>query len=77
MSFQSSGSMLHIFGTKNQTLSLPRYNDLTSGLENLEIYLKLYQLLLSCLKISFRIVADKEIECTSYEQKHNRPFKVL
>ena len=45
MSFQSSGSMFHIFGPKNETLSLPWYSDLTSGLENLQIYLKLYQLL--------------------------------
>ena len=42
MSFQSSGSMFHIFGPQNERLSLPWYNDLTSGLENLEIYLKLY-----------------------------------
>ena len=41
MSFQLSGSMFHIFGPKNETLSLPWYTDLTSGLENLEIYLKL------------------------------------
>ena len=45
MSFQSSGSILHIFGPKNETLSLQWYTDLTSGLENLETYLKLYQLL--------------------------------
>ena len=38
MSFQSSGSMFHIFGPKNETL----YVDFTSGLENLEIDLKLY-----------------------------------
>ena len=43
MYFQSSGSMFHIFGPQNETLSLPWYTDLTSGLENLEIYLKLYQ----------------------------------
>ena len=59
MSFQSSGSMFHIFGPKNETLSLSWYADLTCGLENLEIYLKLYQLLSSCLKISFRIVGDR------------------
>ena len=35
--------MFHIFGPQNETLSLPWYTDLTSGLENLEIYLKLYQ----------------------------------
>ena len=59
MSFQSSGSMFHIFGPKNKTLSLPWYTDLTSGLENLEIYRKLYQLLPFCEKVSFRIVGDR------------------
>ena len=59
MSFQSSGSMFHIFGPKNETLSLQRYTDLTSGLENLEIYLRLYQLSFFCLKISFRVVGDR------------------
>ena len=38
MSFQSFGSLFHIFGLKNETLSRPWYTDLTSGLENLEIY---------------------------------------
>ena len=42
MYFQSSDSTFHIFGTQNETLSLPWYTDLTSGHENLEIYLKLY-----------------------------------
>ena len=59
MSFQSTGSMFRIFGPKDEILSLPWYTDLTSGLENLEIYLKLHQLLLFCVKISFRIVGDR------------------
>ena len=59
MSFQSSGSMFHILGPKNESLSIPWYTDLTSGLENLEIYLKLYQLLPFCVKVSFRIVGDR------------------
>ena len=59
MSFQSSGSMFHIFGPQNETLSLPWYNDLTSGLENLEIYLKLHQPLPFCLKISFRMAGHR------------------
>ena len=59
MSFQSSGSMFHIFGPKNETLSLPWYTDLTSYLEHLEIYFKLYQLLPFCLKVSFRTVGDR------------------
>ena len=42
MSFQSSDSMFHIFGPTNETLLLPWYTDLSSGLENLKIYLKLY-----------------------------------
>ena len=52
MYFQSCGSMFHIFVPQNETLSLPWYTDLTSGLENLGIYLKLYQLLPFCLKIA-------------------------
>ena len=59
MYFKSSGSMLHTFGPQNETLPLPWYTDLTSDLENLEIYLKLYQLLSFCLKISFRIAGDR------------------
>ena len=59
MSFQSSGSAFHIFGPKNETFSLPWYTNLTSGLENLEIYLKLYQLLPFRVKVSFRIVGDR------------------
>ena len=59
MPFQSSGSIFHIFGSKNETLLFPWYTDLTSGLENLEIYLKLYQLLPFCVKISFKIVGDR------------------
>ena len=59
MSFQSSGSMFHIFGPKYETLLLPWYTDLTSGLENLEIYLKFYQLLPFCVKISLGIVGDR------------------
>ena len=51
--------MFHIFGPKNERLSLPWYTDLTSGLQNLEVYLKLHQLLPFCLKISFRVVGDR------------------
>ena len=59
MYFQSSGSMFHIFGAQNETLFLPWYTDLTSGLENFEIYLKLYQLSYFCQKILFRITGDR------------------
>ena len=60
MSFQSSGSMFHVFCPKKGTLSLPWYTDLTSGLENLEIYLNLlYQLLPFCVKVPFRIIGDR------------------
>ena len=60
MSFQSSGSMFHVFCPKKGTLPLPWYTDLTSGLENLEIYLNmLYQLSPFCVKVSFRIVGDR------------------
>ena len=31
---QLSGSMSHIFGPRNETPSLPRYTDFTSGIEN-------------------------------------------
>ena len=58
MSLQSFGSMSYIFGPKNETLLLSWYTYLTSDLENLEIYLKLYQLLLFCVKILFRMVGD-------------------
>ena len=44
ISLQCSDSMPHIFGLKNETLSLSWYNDLTSGLEYSEICLKLYRL---------------------------------
>ena len=59
MYFQSSGSMFHIFGPQNETFSLPWYTDLTSGLENLEMYLKLCQLLPFRLKISSRIAGNR------------------
>ena len=54
--------MFHIFGPINETLSLPWYTDLTSGLENLDIYLKLYQLLPLlpfCVKVSFKTVGNR------------------
>ena len=59
MPFQSSRSMFHIFGPKYETLSLLWYTDLTDRLENLEIHLKLHQLLPFCVKVSFRIVGDR------------------
>ena len=58
-SLQSSGCMPHIFGPKNETLLLPWYTDLTSGLDNLEICLKLYRQLPLYLKISFIIGNDR------------------
>lgn len=51
--------MPHIFGPRNETISLSWYPDFTSGLENLEICLKLYRILSFCLKILFTIGGDK------------------
>ena len=42
ISLQSSGSMSHILGLRNERLLLPWYTDFTSGFGNLEISLKLY-----------------------------------
>ena len=50
ISLQSSGSMSHTFGSKNETLLLPWYTDFASDFENLEIFLRLDQLLSFCVK---------------------------
>ena len=42
--------MSYIFGPRNETFSLLWYAHFTSGFENLEICLKLYQLLSFCVK---------------------------
>ena len=68
--------MFHIFSPKSETLALLWYTDLTSGPENLDIYLKLYQLLLFCVKVSFRIVGDRFLAITKHFNSHrlNVPY---
>ena len=50
--------MSRILGPGNETLSPPLYTDFSNGLTNLEICLRLYQLLSFCLKISFLMGSD-------------------
>ena len=48
ISLELSGSMSHVLGPRNETLSLPWYIDFTNGLENSVICLRLYRLLSYC-----------------------------
>lgn len=77
ISLQCSDSMPHIFGLKNETLSLSWYNDLTSGLEYSEICLKLCRLSLRERCPNRELFLIRIQENTDQKTPHLHPFHAV